>query len=136
MKNNLKINNFMFLINNNSRIIVFFFVGLASAIIDVGVLYILKKIFLFTDFFSISIAFLSGLVFNYLCNTYLTFKSEASKASFIKYLMLVALNYLITLFLINTLVDFFSVGIILAKIISLPIIAIVSYSVSKIWVYK
>ncbi len=131
-----KFENISSVIKRYIPIIIFLFIGVTSAIIDVGSLYILKKFFSLGDIIAISIAFLLGLIFNYICNTYLTFKSRISKERFIRYLILVIINYLITLFLINILIELFTVNIILAKIISLPIIVVISYSVSKSWVYK
>ena len=98
-------------------------------------LYLLNEVVNIPSTLSISIAFISGLIFNYICHTYFTFGKSATKGNFIKYLMVVMINYLLTLTLVNFQLAL-GFSIILAKIITLPIIAIITFILSNKWVYK
>lgn len=117
------------------KILIFLIVGGCSAIIDVGSLYVLSKIILTNESLSVSIAFILGLIFNYLCHTYVTFEKSATKSNVIKYLIVVLINYLLTLGLIKLQIQF-GIAIVIAKIITLPIIAVVTFILSNKWVYK
>lgn len=117
------------------KIFIFLLVGGSSALIDVGSLYLLSKVFLLNNTISITIAFLLGLVFNYLCHTYITFGNSANGKNLIKYLVVVLVNYLTTLFLIS-LMQSVGVELIIAKLITLPVIASITFVLSNKWVYK
>ncbi|AUI67105.1 MULTISPECIES: GtrA family protein [Glaesserella] len=117
------------------RIIIFLFVGIGSALIDIGVLYVLNKNVVWENSLSISIAFICGLIFNYLCHTYFTFEKHATKSNAFKYLIVVLINYVLTLWVIKLQIQF-GVDIILAKVITLPIVAAVTFILSNKWVYK
>lgn len=117
------------------KVVIFLFVGGGSALIDLGVLYALTNILILPPDLSVSIAFISGLIFNYICHTYFTFGKSVTKVNLIKYLMVVMINYLLTLTLVNFQLAL-GFSIILAKIITLPIIAIITFILSNKWVYK
>lgn len=117
------------------KIIIFLFVGCSSALIDVGALYILSKLLLVSEGLSVSVAFTAGLIFNYLCHTYLTFNKSVTQSNIIKYLIVVLINYLLTLGLIKIQTQF-NIDIVIAKIITLPIVAMVTFILSNKWVYK
>ena len=118
------------------QILVFLFVGGNSALIDVGSLYLFSKMLDWNNELSVTIAFLLGLVFNYFAHTHFTFQKKVGVVNLTKYLILVLINYLNTLFLIYVLNEWLSVDIVIAKVITLPIIAITTFVISKIWVYK
>ena len=109
--------------------------GGGSAVIDIGVLYLLNKIAMYNKELSISIAFISGLIFNYLCHTYITFGAKATKTNIIKYLFVVLFNYIVSLLGVNLLI-IIGVDIVIARIITLPIIAVITYYLSSVWIYK
>lgn len=117
------------------KVILFLLIGASSSLIDVGSLYILNKVLIVDKVFSITIAFLLGLVFNYFCHTYITFSNSANSKNLIKYLIVVLLNYLTTLFLIN-LMELVGIELIIAKIITLPVVALITFVLSNKWVYK
>lgn len=117
------------------KIFVFLLVGGGSAIIDIGTLYVLAKILLINNSLSISIAFFCGLIFNYFCHTYFTFNKSANTGNLVKYLIVVLVNYLVTISLIQ-LLQILSIDIVIAKVITLPIVAIITFLLSNKWVYK
>lgn len=117
------------------KVILFLFVGASSALIDVGSLYILNKVIIVDKVVSITIAFLLGLIFNYFCHTYITFSNSANSKNLIKYLIVVVINYLVTISLVQ-LMQMINFDIIAAKIITLPIVAVITFLLSSKWVYK
>ncbi|MFA0049347.1 GtrA family protein [Vibrio sp. 10N.261.51.F11] len=120
----------------NWSFIIFCVVGGVSAIVDVLSLILLSKYLLINDNISITLAFLLGLLVNYFLHTYLTFKSTPTKSNLAKFMIVVAVNYLLTILLIHTIISVSNFDIVIAKIITLPVIAIIGYITSKIWVYN
>lgn len=116
--------------------IVFCLVGGASAIADVFSLFLFLRFEIFDDFFSVSASFFIGLVVNYYLHTHVTFRSKPTINNIIKFLCVVLFNYAITLFVIYVFVDYIRFDIIVAKLISLPIVSVCGYFLSKYWVYS
>ncbi|HHQ4804307.1 GtrA family protein [Aeromonas veronii] len=124
------------ILNRSKTFIIFCLVGVVSAVVDLSVLYILNNIIVETLIISVTLAFIAGLAANYILHTNITFRSKASTTNATKFLFVVAFNYLLTLAVIKFGVDFASFGVIVSKIISLPIVAISGFILSKYWVYK
>lgn len=124
------------IINRSKTFIIFCLVGVVSAVVDLSVLYILNNIFVETLFLSVTLAFLAGLAANYILHTKITFGSKASTSNARKFLCVVAFNYLLTLAVIKFGVDFAGLDVIVSKMISLPIVAVSGFVLSKYWVYK
>ncbi|MBN6071050.1 GtrA family protein [Aggregatibacter actinomycetemcomitans] len=116
--------------------IIFLFVGSSSALVDIGCLYLFSKILLWNNELSISLAFILGLVFNYFSHTYFTFQEKANVGNLVRYLILVLLNYINTIVLMYFLTELLHIDIIVAKVITLPFIAVNTFVISKVWVYK
>ena len=123
-------------LEKHKQFVIFLFVGGSSALVDIGSLYLFNKILLWNNELSISLAFILGLVFNYFSHTYFTFQDKASIGNLIKYLILDLLNYINTIILMYLLTEFLDIDIIIAKVITLPVIAVTTFIISKIWVYK
>jgi putative flippase GtrA len=123
-------------IEQSKIFIVFCFVGLISAAVDLSILYILSVIINVNLHFSVTLAFISGLLSNYILHTRITFRSSATKSNAIKFLCVVFLNYVLTLSVIEMAVRFGNINIVSAKLISLPIVAISGFLLTKYWVYK
>ena len=117
------------------KIIIFLFVGCSSALVDIGALYLFSKIFLLDNILSISISFFLGLIFNYLCHTYITFGAKATKKNIMRYLLVVLFNYIVSLLSVNLLI-LIGIDIVIARTITLPIIAVITYYLSSVWIYK
>ncbi|TQQ17503.1 GtrA family protein [Vibrio cholerae] len=118
-----------------NKFIIYILVGLVSSFIDTYSLYFFSSVNLSIDL-SVSLAFILGLLSNYLMHSMITFKSGVAKNSFVKYLVVVAFNYLLTLILIKIMIDLLDIGLIMSKIITLPIISVVGFISSKLWIYK
>ncbi|WP_233139564.1 GtrA family protein [Aggregatibacter actinomycetemcomitans] len=118
------------------QLVKFFSVGGISALVDIGCLYLFSKILLWNNELSISLAFILGLVFNYFSHTYFTFQEKANVGNLVKYLILFLLNYINTIVLMYLVIELLHIDIIVAKVITLPIIAVTTFVISKVWVYK
>lgn len=118
----------------NRQFILFVSVGVACAIIDVSTMQLL--IFLGgLSWIAVSIGFAVGLVVNYAFHARLTFKTVSSMASVVKFLIVALSNYLITLlfiFISLQLIDSVMVG----KLVSLPVIALNGFLLSRYWVFR
>lgn len=124
------------IILNSNTFIIYCIVGVISAVVDIYSLHVFTNVMFFNSEISVTIAFTFGLIVNYFLHSYLTFKSEASRSSFKKYLVVVAVNYILTMVLIKLLVNFVGLDLISSKIVTLPLIAIIGFVFSKLWIYK
>lgn len=122
--------------HKTNSFIIFCMVGGVSAVVDITSLFILSDYFNFKSILSVSLAFFLGLVVNYYLHTYLTFKTAANKSNLVKFLIVVGVNYTITIVLIEFLTSYVELGLIISKVITLPIIAISGFFLSKLWVYN
>ncbi|EGQ9966929.1 GtrA family protein [Vibrio cholerae] len=124
------------ILSRSKTFIVFCLVGVVSAVVDLSVLYILNNIFVETLILSVTLAFLAGLAANYILHTNITFDSKASTQNATKFICVVAFNYLLTLVVINFGLDLGGLDVMVSKMISLPIVAVSGFVLSKYWVYK
>lgn len=85
---------------------------------------------------AVSVGFFAGLIVNYLLHSSYTFKSCFMNSSrLFKFVVVVGLNYLLTVSIVWFLLNFLSVPILIAKVVSLPIIAVNGYYWSRNWVF-
>ena len=87
------------------------------------------------DLTAASGGFIVGLVTNYLMHSRLTFNVSVSWALFFRYLVLLMLNYALTLVTVY-LVAVWLGNPLAGKVISLPLVAINSFMWGKFWVFK
>lgn len=118
------------------QVFIFLFVGVTSAIVDVGGLFILNNIFLIPSYTSITIAYFISLMYNYLAHTLFTFQSNVNISNIFRFIILVIFNYSLTILIVFILTVWLFLSVIWAKVVSLPIIAFSTFMLSKYWVYK
>lgn len=116
------------------QFIIFITVGASSALLDLYLLYLLNLSNINTSI-SITTAYICGSAFNYILHTLLTFNKKINKESILKYIIVLAINYCLTISIIFLLLSF-GFELIIAKIISIPIISIVGFALAKNWIYK
>lgn len=85
---------------------------------------------------ALTVGFVCGIALNYAYHTRITFKSRFTKVSASRYVIVLFAHYLLTLNVVLLLLYLFGVETIIGKIISLPIIAVSGYTVSKFWIFK
>jgi putative flippase GtrA len=119
----------------NRQFLIFITGGLASAVIDIGVMQLLVSLHI-PPMLAATTGFFSGLLFNYAFHALFTFRSPTSLAVLSRFLVTVALNYLITMLLVYVSFSLLRIGVLPGKILSLPIVAVNGYLLSKHWVFK
>lgn len=113
---------------------VFIGVGLVCAAIDVGAMYGLMSAKV-PPLVSASWGFALGLCLNFLLHSRMTFKASASWRRLGRFLWVVALNYGVTLACVQA-ADFWLASPLLGKLISLPVVALNGFYLSRQWVFK
>jgi putative flippase GtrA len=108
--------------------------GLLCAVVDIGVMQLLLRAGAhFTG--ATTAGFLAGLLVNYAFHSRVTFDAAASASSFARYLCVVGLNYLLTMGCVSLAVAL--AGMPLAgKIVSLPLVSVSGYLLSKFWIFR
>jgi putative flippase GtrA len=109
-------------------------IGVLCAGLDVGFLSTMLSGGINTTV-AISLAFVVALLANYFAHSFFTFTSRPSTRSWVRYLIVVALNYLITLGFVLISVRLF-LSIWPGKIVALAAAAIIGFVLSKRWIYQ
>jgi len=113
---------------------VFICVGIVCAVIDVGLMQAL--IVAGTPVFVATTAgFLAGLGLNFLLHTRVTFRASYSHAALAKFMLIVMLNYLLTLLCVGLSAAWLSNALI-GKLLSLPLVAANGFLLSRHWVFR
>lgn len=123
--------------NSKQQIIRFLVVGSSSALIDIGLLIMLKENFNFRPTFAIAINQIFVVIYNFLMNKYWSFKTKKMPIKqFSRYVVLVFFNYLISIILMYLLYDIFDINYKIARLFSIALLFIVNFIFYKHWVYK
>jgi len=110
-------------------------VGGASALLDVGVTALLLY-FTVAGLVAVSVGFTAGVGLNYTLHAKVTFQqTKISGGSIGRYLTVLMLNYLLTLAIVEGSVTLFAAPVLAGKIVSLPVIAVIGYILSRYWVF-
>lgn len=117
-----------------NQFVVFVLVGVTCAVIDVGLMKVLGM-FGLHYMYAATIGFAAGLAANFALHTALTFKASYSHAKLVRFMGVVLVNYLITMFCVSQFHHWFGMPV-LGKVISLPLVAVNGFLLSKHWVYK
>jgi hypothetical protein len=83
----------------------------------------------------VTLAFLAGFVFNAWAHALFAFAATLTKHTGNRFTTVVGINYLLTLNIIEPLTTF-SLSLIAAKVLSLPIIATSGFLLGKHWAFK
>jgi putative flippase GtrA len=112
----------------------FIVVGLFSAILDIGALFIFIQLGM-NPFSAITSAFICGLCINIWLHSRLTFESTLRAENAIRFLFVVGMNYALTL---SVILVFQQLGhsYMLCKAVSLPLVALHGFLWSKHWVFR
>lgn len=116
------------------KFVVYVIVGSLSAIIDLTTLSILISLNT-TQWLAVTVAFIAGFAFNVKAHALFTFASPLTSKSSIRFTVVVAINYLLTLLITETLTAI-SFSLITAKVVLLPIIAVSGYFLGRHWAFK
>lgn len=116
------------------QVLSYLLVGVASAVVDVGTLQGLLWIDAGTTL-AVSVAFVIGLVFNYVCQQRLTFRASHSLASALRFLCIVGFNYAQTLAFVHAGL-WLGASALAGKLASLPTVALVGFLAGKFWIFR
>lgn len=109
-------------------------VGLVCAAIDI----LMAKLLVHAGIHfgaAVSIGFLCGLIANYVLHAKVTFRAVSSRATILKFAVVVAINYIITMIFSAVSVQLtgdFMAG----KVLSLPVVAVNGFLLSRYWVFR
>lgn len=116
------------------QFVVYIFGGVLCAVIDIGSMQLLLANH-FNAFFAASVGFVAGLIVNFAFHAKVTFKNVATPATFLRFLGVVGINYLITISLVALGVEFWQSAL-AGKVASLPIVAVNGFFMGKYWIFK
>ena len=109
--------------------------GVFTVAVDIFVTWLLLALGL-DSYLSVSIGFFSGLIVNYIFHARLTFKIAISRKSLFRHFVVAMLNYLLTLLIVFVAKEVFNLPTLVGKIISVPIITLNSFALSRYWIFK
>ena len=108
--------------------------GVLSAVVDIGLLQ-----FLLMSGAGVvaatSAGFVAGVVVNYAYHARVTFKNVSTWSTLARFLCVVAINYLLTLGLVALAVAWFDLALV-GKLVSLPVVALNGFFLSKFWIFR
>lgn len=112
---------------------IYILVGITCTVIDVG---LMQFMILFGMHYltATTFGFVAGLIVNFLLHGKITFGVRYSHNSFIRYIIVAGSNYVLTLLVVEFFHSWLSMAI-LGKLLSLPIIAVNGFLLSKYWIY-
>jgi putative flippase GtrA len=108
--------------------------GALSALVDIGLLQMLvmKGV---GAIWATTLGFLAGLVVNYAFHAKVTFKNVTTPATLARFLFVTGLNYVLTLGCVALAVAAYNWPL-LGKVLSLPLVALNGFFLSKYWIFK
>ncbi len=116
------------------QFLVFVAGGGLSALIDIGVLQLLIHAGV-DPFAATTLGFLAGFVVNYAFHAKVTFKNVTTMRTLVRFVCVVGLNYLLTLGMVAISLAIFQEALI-GKLVSLPLVAVNGFFLSKHWIFK
>ena len=116
------------------QFMVFAMVGGISAVCDI---FVMQGLILFGihPLWATTAGFIFGFVVNFILHLRVTFAHQNSFWVFIKFSVVVGINYFLTIILVKLSLAWFDEALI-GKIASLPVVAINGFVLSKFWVFK
>lgn len=116
------------------QFIVFVGVGLACAAIDIGLMQTLTWAGMHY-MLATTLGFGAGLAVNFLLHTRITFSASYSHGTLLRFMAVVLANYLLTLLTVSLFHAWLDMAL-LGKVVSLPLVAVNGFLLSKHWVYR
>lgn len=116
------------------QFLVFVAGGVLSTLVDIGFLQLLLANGV-GPFAATTTGFLAGLAVNYAFHARVTFKNVTTLGTLTRFLCVVGINYLITLAFVGASLVLFQLPL-PGKLISLPVVAVNGFFLSKHWIFK
>lgn len=116
------------------KFFIYILVGVVTAAIDVGLMQFLFFIGIHY-LISTTVGFAAGLFVNFLLHTRVTFGVPYSHTSLARYIAVVAANCILTLLAVEIFHSWTGTPL-LGKVLSLPLVALNGFLLSKYWIYR
>lgn len=116
------------------QFVFFIGVGAVCAAIDVGVMHTLLELGN-SLWWSTSAGFLAGLLLNFIAHARMTFQTKINWRRWWRFLLVVGLNYLLTLACVGLLTHWLD-NPMAGKLVSLPLVAVNGFVLSRQWIFK
>lgn len=116
------------------QFIVYVFVGILTTVVDIGSMQTLLWLGYGTTL-AASVGFALGLAFNYVTHQRVTFRADHSAATLLRFGVLVAVNYGLTLLCVHAGEQWFGSALI-GKLASLPLVTINGFLCGKYWIFR
>lgn len=116
------------------RFVVYVLVGVTCAVIDVGLMELLRGLGLHY-LLATSLGFLAGFVINFLLHSRITFSAAYTHAQLLRFMMVVLLNFLISMCIVFAFQEWLNAAL-LGKLLSLPLVAVNGFFLGKHWVFR
>ncbi|MCL2657707.1 MAG: GtrA family protein [Betaproteobacteria bacterium] len=113
---------------------IFVMMGIACAVIDIGVMQLLIWAGMYY-LVATTVGFATGLIANFLLHTHITFSKSYSHGALMRFMAVVLLNYVLTLLTVSLFHMWLNMTL-LGKLLSLPLVAVNGFLLSKHWVYR
>lgn len=111
-------------------------IGVLSVLIDYLGLYIAFSVLNINVKIAVTIGFFMSVFFNYIANKLITFNHKDKHLStMVKYVLLALSTYLLTLYIVSELLTQ-GVSVYVAKLLSISIVFLISFTVNKYFVYQ
>jgi putative flippase GtrA len=113
-----------------------FFIGVGAicATIDVGIMHTLLELGN-SLWLATSAGFLAGLLLNFIAHARMTFQAQINWRRWWRFLLVVGLNYLMTLACVG-LLTYWLDNPMAGKLLSLPLVAVNGFVLSRRWIFK
>jgi putative flippase GtrA len=116
------------------QFLVFVAGGGLSALVDIGLMQLLISNHV-DAFLATSAGFVAGLCVNYAFHSKVTFQNVMNMETLVRFICVVGVNYLLTLALVALSLSVFENALI-GKLVSLPVVAVNGFFLSKHWIFK
>lgn len=121
----------------SSNLFLFLSVGGLVAMIDLGTTQLLLLYIKFSSILPVTIGFFAGLISSYILHAKISFSANLEPARQLpRFFLLVILNYFLTICIVIACINILNLSTIIGKVVSLPVVAINSYLISKYWIYR
>lgn len=126
-----------YIVNSKYQIARFLITGISSAIMDIGLLIILKEKANFRPVFAVATNQVFVIAYNFLMNKYWSFATKKMPLrQFGRYIILVFLNYFFSIALMYLFYDLVGIDYKLVRLSSITLLFVVNFIFYKYWVYK
>ena len=126
------------ILQNRKSVLLFITVGCFSAVFYISLFTLLLKMLHFHYQIAISIAYVVSATLYFLVNRKVTFKNSinATSQQLPRYLILLMINYLVTLTVMHTTVEILSLPPYIGIVAAIGTTFMLSYTIFRFWVFK